>query len=77
MAPKECEKLIAELKAWADAEFGRRAEIARMFGVARQRVSDWLAGRRVPTLEQGLQLQTFLKKQGNVSKRKGRLFVKE
>jgi hypothetical protein len=55
--------LMAELKAWVDAEYGRRAEIARMLGVPRQRVTDWLAGRYTPTLEQGLRLQAFLKKQ--------------
>ena len=33
-----------------------------MLGVPRQRVTDWLAGRKAPTLEQGLKLQTFLKK---------------
>jgi transcriptional regulator with XRE-family HTH domain len=62
MAPKESEKLIAGLKAWADAEYGRRAELARMLGVSRQLVSDWLAGRKMPTLDAGLRIQAFLKK---------------
>jgi transcriptional regulator with XRE-family HTH domain len=63
MAPKESEKLIADLKVWVDAEYGRRAELARMLGVSRQLVSDWLAGRKMPTLDSGLKIQTFLKKQ--------------
>jgi DNA-binding transcriptional regulator YdaS (Cro superfamily) len=63
MAPKESEKLIADLKAWADAGYGRRADLARMLGVSPQLVSDWFAGRRQPTLEHGLQIQAFLKKQ--------------
>jgi hypothetical protein len=63
MAPEESEKLMADLKAWADAEYGRRAELARMLGVSRQLVSDWLAGRKMPTLDSGLKIQTFLKKQ--------------
>jgi transcriptional regulator with XRE-family HTH domain len=63
MLRKESGKLIADLKAWADAEYGRRAELARMLGVSRQFVSDWFAGRRRPSLEHGLQIQAFLKKQ--------------
>ena len=63
MAPKESEKLITDLKAWADAEYGRRAELARMLGVSRQLVSDWFAGRKMPTLDSGLKIQAFLKKQ--------------
>lgn len=63
MAPKESELLLAELKAWADAEYGRRAELARMLGVSRQLVSEWFAGRATPTWDDGLKLQDFLKKQ--------------
>jgi hypothetical protein len=45
-----------------DAEYGRRAEIARMLGVHRQQITNWLDGWKTPTLEQGLRLQAFLKK---------------
>jgi plasmid maintenance system antidote protein VapI len=62
MSQEETKKLMAELKAWADGEYGRRAEIARMLGVPRQRVTNWIAGQGTPTLEQGLRLQAFLKK---------------
>jgi predicted XRE-type DNA-binding protein len=62
MSQEETEKLMADLKAWVDAEYGRRAEIARTLGVPRQRVTDWLSHRYAPTLEQGLRLQAFLKK---------------
>jgi plasmid maintenance system antidote protein VapI len=62
MSQEETEKLMAELKAWADAEYGRRAEIARLLGVHRQQITNWLDGRKTPTLEQGLRLQAFLKK---------------
>jgi DNA-binding XRE family transcriptional regulator len=63
MSEEETKKLLAELKAWVDAEYGRRAEIARELDVSRQRVTDWLSNRYAPTLEQGLRLQAFLKKQ--------------
>ncbi|HET9376082.1 MAG TPA: hypothetical protein VFO40_13995 [Chthoniobacterales bacterium] len=63
MAPKESENLIAKLKSRADAEYRRRAELARMLGVARQRVTDWLAGRTTHTLDSELKTQAFLKKQ--------------
>jgi plasmid maintenance system antidote protein VapI len=63
MSQEETEKLMGELKAWADAEYGRRADVARMLGVPRQRVTNWISGHGTPTLEQGLRLQAFLKKQ--------------
>jgi len=63
MVSQESENLIAQLKAWCDEKYGRRAEVARMIGVSRQLVSDWFAGRTTPTLDAGLKLQAFLKKQ--------------
>jgi predicted transcriptional regulator len=59
----ESEKLVRALREWCDEKYGRRAELARMLGVSRQLVSDWFAGRTTPTLDAGLQLQEFLKKQ--------------
>jgi len=52
MSQEETEKLMAELKAWADTEYGRRAEIARMLGVHRRQITNWISGRKAPTLEQ-------------------------
>ncbi len=63
MAPKESEKLNSDLRVWVDAKYGGSAELARMLGVSRQLVSDWLAGRTTPTLDSGLKIQAFLKKQ--------------
>ena len=63
MAPKESVRLITELKDWADEKFGRRSELARMLGLSPQLVSDWFAGRKTQTLDVGLQLKAFLKKQ--------------
>jgi transcriptional regulator with XRE-family HTH domain len=63
MPPTDAEKLMAEVKAWADQKRGRRSEMARMLGVSRQLVTNWLAGRKMPTLDDGLKLQVFLKRQ--------------
>ena len=63
MSDEETKKLLDELRTWVEAEYGRRAEIARELDVSRQRVTDWLSDRYAPTLEQGLRLQAFLKKQ--------------
>jgi transcriptional regulator with XRE-family HTH domain len=68
MSQEGTEKLIADLKAWVDAERGRRAEIARTLGVPRQYVTDWLSGRYTPSLEHGLRLQAFLKKRRRSSR---------
>jgi predicted XRE-type DNA-binding protein len=69
MSQEETEKLMAELKAWVDAKYGRRAEIARELGVSRQRVTDWISDRYAPTLEQGLRLQALLKKRRGRTKK--------
>lgn len=61
MAPSEVQKLMEDLRTWLDAEYGRRAELARQLGITRQRVTDWLAGRRTPDLEQGLAILKVLK----------------
>jgi hypothetical protein len=63
MAPKESEALIFELKIWADEKYGRRSELARMLGLSPQLITDWFAGRKTPTLDTGLKLQAFIKKQ--------------
>jgi predicted XRE-type DNA-binding protein len=47
---------MTELKAWINPEYGSRAEIPRMLGVPRQRVTDWFAARYTPTLERGMRL---------------------
>jgi predicted transcriptional regulator len=61
MASDEITKLMADLRAWADQEYGRHAELARTLGVSRSVISDWLGGRSKPTLEKSLQLMEFLK----------------
>jgi hypothetical protein len=62
MSPKESEILMDELKAWCDERYGRRAEVAEGIGVSRQIVSDWIKGRAIPNLDNGLALQAFLRK---------------
>lgn len=63
MPPKESERLLAELQAWCDQKHGRRVEIARMLDVSPQLVTDWIKRRRTPTLDDGLKIMAFLKKQ--------------
>ena len=62
VAPQMVDKLISELTAWCRAQHGRQRELAAMLGVSEQLVSNWLARRKTPTLQHGLQIQEFLKK---------------
>lgn len=55
------EKLITDLQAWARAEHGRPALLARKLGVSKQLVSHWITRRRTPTLHDGFAIQAFLK----------------
>ena len=69
MAPSESERLLAELEDWCNQKYGRRMEIARMLGVSPQLVTDWMKRRRVPTLEDGLKIMAFLKKQRKATRK--------
>jgi transcriptional regulator with XRE-family HTH domain len=64
MAAQELDNLISELTSWCKAKHGRQRELAAMLGVSEQLVSNWLARRKTPTLQHGLQIQQLLKKQG-------------
>ena len=72
MAPTEVEKLIEDLRAWVDVERGRRSDLARELGVPRQRITDWLSGRKAPTLEQGLRLANILRRSKGTRRPSGR-----
>ena len=63
VAPQQVDKLISELTTWCRAEHGRQRELAAMLGVSEQLVSNWLARRKTPTLQHGLQIQDLLRKQ--------------
>jgi predicted XRE-type DNA-binding protein len=59
----EVDDLMSELRDWAEqAEHGRQTELARLLAVPKQRISHWIAGRKIPNLKDGLKLQSFLKK---------------
>jgi predicted XRE-type DNA-binding protein len=61
MPDEESEKLINDLKQWATDNDVSQADIARLLGVDRQRVSDWFSTDKSPTLESGLKIQRLLK----------------
>ena len=56
----EVARLLADLKKWCDGKHGRRTYIAKLIGVDRKRISDWFAGRVLPSLSAGLKIKTFL-----------------
>ena len=60
---REVVRLMNDLREWCEEERGRQMELARILGVDRQRVSDWLAGRTYPSLGLGLQLYHFLQRE--------------
>ena len=63
MPDAEVTRLLRELQNWCSEKRGRNTEIAKMLGVSRQTVSDWFAGRSVPTLSTGLKIQAFLQRE--------------
>jgi transcriptional regulator with XRE-family HTH domain len=71
MAAQELDNLISELISWCKAKHGRQRELAAKLGVSEQLVSNWLARRKTPTLQHGLQIQGLLKKRGKGRKTDG------
>jgi DNA-binding XRE family transcriptional regulator len=63
MSGEETDKLLAELKEWCSQKRGRQAEIAKMLGITRQSINEWFTGDSSPSLEAGLKVQAFLRKQ--------------
>jgi transcriptional regulator with XRE-family HTH domain len=63
MPPEELDALMAELKAWCKAKHGRQRELAAELGVTEQVLSNWIARRKMPGLQNYLRLQAFLKRQ--------------
>jgi hypothetical protein len=62
MAIEEGDKLLAELRAWADqAEYGEQKKLADSLGVPPQRLNHWITGRRRPRLNDGMKLMAFLR----------------
>ena len=62
MKIQEADKLLGELRAWAEqAAYGEQKKLADSLGVPPQRLNHWITGRRLPTLNDGLKLQAFLK----------------
>jgi len=57
---RETDAILAKLRRWCDKERGRRSAFARQIDVPAQQVTDWFAGRKTPTWEQGLRIQGFL-----------------
>lgn len=54
--------LIDRLRVYCDQERGRSRVVAAELGVTPSSLSDWLNGRTVPTLENGLRIQQILAK---------------
>jgi transcriptional regulator with XRE-family HTH domain len=62
MPPEELDALMAELRAWCKAKHGRQRDLAAELGVTEQVLSNWIAGRKKPGLENYLKLRAFLAK---------------
>jgi transcriptional regulator with XRE-family HTH domain len=60
MPPEELDRLMDDLRAWCCEKYGRQAEVASELGVSKQLVTNWLAGRRVPSLKLFFKIRRFL-----------------
>jgi len=59
---RRTKELIAKLKTWCDGAYGRRSAIARELGISPSLISDWLNGRRMPTYDQGVQIEELIRR---------------
>ena len=53
-------ELLDRLRTYVEAKRGRSREIAAQLDIEPSSVSDWLNGRTVPSLENGLRIQQIL-----------------
>jgi DNA-binding XRE family transcriptional regulator len=59
----EFEEMLSDLKAWAaQAERGDQAELAESIGISRQRLNNWITGRKTPNGQAAFKLKAFLAK---------------
>ena len=56
----EAEKLINELGAWCAEERGRQAQVAKVLGVRRSIIKEWLKGRALPGYDSEVKPMDFL-----------------
>ncbi len=63
MPPREIELLMSELEAWCHGQHGRQKEAAEKIGVSEQALSNWISGRKTPSLSNFLKIRDFLDKQ--------------
>jgi hypothetical protein len=54
---------ILALKEWSSEKHGRGTFLARHFGISKQLLADWFAGRALPSWEKGIEIEQFLKAQ--------------
>jgi hypothetical protein len=54
-------KIISQLRAYCDLEYGKRSKLAKALGLQRQVLTHWFANRKQPTSEQILMIQEFLR----------------
>jgi transcriptional regulator with XRE-family HTH domain len=57
-------ELLDRLRVYCDAKRGRSRDLAALLGIEPSSVSDWLNGRTVPSLENGLRIQQILARHG-------------
>jgi len=53
-------ELLDRLRVYCDAKRGRSRDLAALLGIEPSSVCDWLNGRTVPSLENGLRIQQNL-----------------
>ena len=63
MPPEELDTLMTKLKDWCKNKHGRQKDLAEELGITEQLLSNWLAGRKKPSLDKYLALRAFLAKQ--------------
>ena len=57
-------ELLDRLRVYCDVKRGRSRDLAALLGIEPSSVSDWLNGRTVPSLENGLRIQQILARHG-------------
>jgi transcriptional regulator with XRE-family HTH domain len=61
----ELQKVLNGLRKWAKGSHGRQKQLAKALDVTEQTLSNWLSGRKRPSLGKFFALRAFLKRQSS------------
>lgn len=68
MPPEELDRFMAEVKAWSKERHGRQKDLAKKMDVSEALLSNWIARRKTPSIENYFRLKAIFEELKAVEK---------